>query len=344
MKRGFQQNIHIFRAIAIIMVVCAHTIPHLDWDGHETLEKILDSIVNEASILFFFIAGYLFQYLSDRFNYADYMLNKFKTVILPYFILSVPALYLSVVYQIQQGEVWSWFYDLPAWQQTLLFLATGKHLAPLWFVPTITMYYIVSPLLIWMDRRAPYLYWSIPVLTLISVILGRDGYLGPINKAYYLFPAYVFGMFCSHYQTQVIATVRRIWPVLLVITIGCIWLSASGVMRDYHLDIHILMKIAAAPLLIHVLALAAPSIGSRLDYIAHVSFGIFFIHAYWIGVFRVAYAFMTTGRVSLTSAPTIPGNLLTFIVYAGLVVLLSVVCIWVGQRIFGKHSRMFLGA
>ena len=40
----------------------------------------------------------------------------------------------------------------------------------------------------------------------------------------------------------------------------------------------------------------------------------------------------------------IPGNPLTFIVYATLVLSVSVSVIWVAKRIFGKNSRMLIGA
>lgn len=150
-KNDYQQHIHVFRGVAIIFIVCAHTIPSLDWSENPVLGRVIDALVNQSSIFFFFIAGYLFQHLSERFNFGKYIFQKFKTVIVPYLILSIPAIFIFTVLAKRTG-VWSWFYLLPVWEQVALFLLTGKHLAPLWFVPTITIFYFFAPFF-FVDRQ-----------------------------------------------------------------------------------------------------------------------------------------------------------------------------------------------
>ncbi|MCR4662599.1 MAG: hypothetical protein K5622_01765, partial [Endomicrobiaceae bacterium] len=60
--------IHIFRAIAIIIIVAGHCF--------DCPQAILDSLVNVfikgGTALFVFIAGFLFQYLSDTYTYPTY--------------------------------------------------------------------------------------------------------------------------------------------------------------------------------------------------------------------------------------------------------------------------------
>ena len=140
----YQQHIHVFRGVAIILIVCAHTIPSLDWSASPVLGRIIDGLAHQRSIFFFFIAGYLVQHLSVKFDFKKYMAQKFKTVIIPYLILSIPAIIIFTVFAKRTG-MWSWFYLLPVWEQVALFLITGKHLAPLWFVPTITIFYFFAP-------------------------------------------------------------------------------------------------------------------------------------------------------------------------------------------------------
>lgn len=83
----------------------------------------------------------------------------------------------------------------------------------------------------------------------------------------------------------------------------------------------------------------------RLDYIAHVSFGIFFIHVYFISAIKVITVYLITGHVYTGSdGDVIPGNVLFFIAYATVVLLMSVLTIWVAQRLTGKNSRMLVGA
>jgi len=341
-RTGYQQHIHVFRGVAIIGIVIAHTIPSLDWRSAPLIGRIADALVNQSSIFFFFIAGYLFQHLSARFVFKSYLRQKFLTVTLPYLILSVPALIIFTVFT-QRTGMWSWFYDLPRWEQVGLFLLTGKHLAPLWFVPTITLFYLVAPLLLWVDKRMPRLYWLIVPLFLLSTYLGRDGPLGPIDKAIYLLPAYLMGMVFSHFKERGMALVSRWWWLLLL----CVVTSAVALVQGWPEPpaYHMPMKMAACLLLVYVLYKHHQIVGHRLDFVAEVSFGIFFIHAYFISAIKSATVYLVEGSVYKgVGGEVIPGGIFMLLLYAGTVLLLSTSTIWVVKKILGKNSRRFIGA
>lgn len=339
---GYQQHIHVFRGVAIIGIVIAHTIPSLDWSQAPMVGRIADALVNQSSIFFFFIAGYLFQHLSSKFVFKKYLKQKFLTVISPYLILSVPALIIFTVFT-QRVGMWSWFYQLPIWEQVALFLLTGKHLAPLWFVPTITIFYLLAPLFLWVDRVAPRLYWMIVPLFILSTYLGRDGPFGPIDKAIYLLPAYLLGMAFSHYKEVSLALVRRWWWILLLVFLAS---GAALVMGwpeppAYHLP----MKMAACLLLVLLLYNYHHIVGHRLDYVAEVSFGIFFIHAYFISAIKSVTVYLVEGSVYTgRGGDVIPGGVIMLLLYAFAVLVLSTFTIWVAQKIFGKYSRRIVGA
>lgn len=341
-SKGYQQHIHVFRGVAIMGIVTAHTIPSLDWSHWPQTGRFIDALVNESSVFFFFIAGYLFQHLSARFVFPNYLRQKFFTVILPYLILSIPALIIFTQFT-QRTGMWPWFYDLPVWEQAGLFLLTGKHLAPLWFVPTITLFYLVAPLLLWVDRKMPRLYWLIVPLLLLSTWLGRDGPHGPIDKAIYLLPAYLLGMAFSHHKTQGMALVQRWWWALLVVVL----VSCAGLVLQWPDPPHyqMPMKAAACLLLVWLLYRHHHRIGHRLDFVAEVSFGIFFIHAYFISAIKVVTVYLVEGAVYKgVGGEVIPGNLFTLLLYAGAVLVLSTATIWVVKKVLGKHSRKLIGA
>lgn len=325
-----------------MLIVGAHTISALNWSENLLAMRIIDAICNESSIFFFFIAGYLFQHLSARFRYSSYLKQKFKTVITPYLILSVPALIIFTQW-VQRDSVWWWFYNEPVWKQVVLFLLTGKHLAPLWFVPTITLFYLVAPLLLAIDRKQPRLYWLILPLWLLAIYLGRDGPLGPPEKALYLLPVYLLGMAFSHYRHRAEALVARYWlPLLLLTLVGMV-----GHALEWQVPPHYLMIMKAPMTLLLTVALLRwhPVFGKRLDYIAHVSFGIFFIHAYFISAIKVATVYLVTGAIYAgQGGDVIPGTVPIYLAYAGTVLLLSVLVIWVAQKFTGKYSRMLVGA
>jgi len=341
-RSEFQQHIHVFRAIAIILIVCAHSIPSLDWAQNPFWARFFDGLANEASIFFFFIAGYLFQHLSKNFSYRAYLIQKIKTVIVPYLFVSLPALYLFTMVVEREG-MWIWFYEIPVWQQVALFLLTGKHLAPLWFVPTITLIYLLAPVFIYVDRKVPKLYWIILPLWILAMYTGRNGPIGPLEKAVYLLPVYLLGMLVSSYRLQAQCLIKRYWVVLLAVSLaGFAGFVLNLSEPPYYL---MMMKAPLALLLTVILFRIYPIFGRRLDYIAEVSFGIFFIHAYFISFFKsVATYWMRGSHYSGVDAFLLPGSWLTLLIYTLTVLGASLLSIWICQRVLGKRSRYFVGA
>lgn len=338
----FQQHMHVFRGVAIILIVCAHTVPSLDWTHSPILGKVIDAVANQSSIFFFFIAGYLFQFLSQRFSYGKYLIQKLKTVILPYLILSIPAL-IVFTFLTKRTGVWSWFYDLPVWGQIGMFLLTGKHLAPLWFVPTITLFYIAAPLFLFIDRKFRHGYWVIVPLLLLSGYLGRGGQLGPLNFALYLLPIYMMGMAFCRFRTQALALVARFWPLLVIMMA----IGMAGFVLEWESPPYwqVPLKVASTLLITWLLWRYHHVFGTRLNYIAEVSFGIFFIHAYFISAIKSVMYLVVTGHLYTgQGAEVIPGNAITFIAYAGAVLGISVAVIWIAKKIFRERSRMVIGA
>lgn len=341
-KDSFQHHIHIFRGVAIMLIVGAHTLPSMNWSANPLTMRVIDALCNESSIFFFFIAGYLFQHLSTRFHYGNYLKQKLKTVITPYLLLSIPALIIFTQLAHREG-MWSGFYNLPVWQQVGLFLITGKHLAPLWFVPTIALFYLIAPLLLSIDRRSPRLYWMILPLWLLSIYIGRDGPHGPIDKAIYLLPMYMIGMLFSSHRRRAENLIMKIWLPLLIITL----FGALGHILEWPVPPHYLMIMKAPMTLLLTVALLRwhTWFGNRLDYIAHVSFGIFFIHAYFISAIKFVTVYLLTNQLYTGSGgDVLPGNLPFFFSYTLVVMVMSLCTILLAQKILGKYSRMLVGA
>jgi probable poly-beta-1,6-N-acetyl-D-glucosamine export protein len=338
----FQQHIHVFRGVAIILIVCAHTVPSLDWTNHPLLGAFFNAVANQSSIFFFFIAGYLFQHLSTKFEYRRYLRQKVRTVILPYLLLSIPALIVFTLL-IQRVGMWSWFYELPIWEQVALFLLTGKHLAPLWFVPTISLFYLAAPLFLWIDRRYPVAYWLTVPLLILSGYLGRGGEWGPLNFAQHLLPFYLLGMAVCHYQVKALLLIQRWWPLLAIVAI----VSLFGRALEWETPPfwQVPFKLCMVLLLTWLLWKYHRIFGSRLDYIADISFGIFFIHAYFIIIFKLVAVYLVSGEIYKGLNTTVfEGNVLSYFAYVGVVLASSVLMIWLTKQVFKSNSRMIIGA
>lgn len=334
----FRQDFHNLRAIAIMLIVGAHTLPSFDWRQSPGVFQAIDVLCNEASVIFFFIAGFLFHHLSDRFQYGRYLRNKLLTVILPYVVLSLPAIVLFIYFIPKYNAPWG---DAPVWHQVLMYYITGRHLAPLWFVPTISLFYIAAPLLLLADRKARWTYWVLPVWILVSAHIGRDAFWGPLGKAIYLFPAYFGGMFVSRYRDEVEAVVRKwLWPLVAV----CAALYAAMFLHALPKSTHIVLKLLGALVLLHALRRHEDALGASLDYVADISFGIFFIHAYLIGAIAFVLTMLTGGTYATGQDAILPGSIAGYLAFTAAVFALSVGCIWICQKTLGARSRMLVGA
>jgi peptidoglycan/LPS O-acetylase OafA/YrhL len=336
--RGFRQDFHNLRAVAIILIVGAHTLPSFNWQNSPAVFQAFDVLCNEASVIFFFIAGFLFHHLSGRFQYGSYLRNKFLTVIVPYLLLSLPAIILFVYFIPKYNAPWG---DEPAWIQFVMYYITGRHLAPLWFVPTITLFYIAAPLLLFADRKLRWTYGLLPIAIAISVYLGRDAFWGPLGKAAYLLPAYFGGMFVSRYRDDVEAVVRSwLWPLVGV----CVAIYIAMFFEALPKSTHIVLKLLSALVFLHALRYFETAVGNSLKYVADISFGIFFVHAYLIGAIAFALTSLTAATYATGQDAILPGSLAGYLVFTAAVFGLSVGSVWVCQKIFGARSRMLVGA
>ena len=340
----FLRHIHTFRAFAIACVVAQHCMSTITWDENSLLVYAVGSFVDESSIWFTFIAGFLFQYLSDRYTPARYYKSKLQNVIIPYLVISIPALILSMTV-IRQDNVPPEFYDYPVWQQIVLFVLTGKHLEPLWFIPAIALFYLAAPALLWIDRNR----WAYLILipaTLASILIGRDGlqeFAGggllwaPVSKAFYLFAPYVFGMLCSRYHDRLLKITTDERNVLFAIA------AVAYALNIHYLNGHdaeaylFTFKMATAPLLVYLAYRLSDGVADRLSGLATYSFGIYFLHGYVIGAVHVA-AEQTPLGVALEH-----GGLFYFLVVTAAVI---GGCYWIlnsTKQALGSSSRLVVG-
>jgi len=332
---AFQQNVHNFRAFAILGVVGAHSLQNFYWEENSLLFQALDTLFNQSTIWFAFIAGYLFQALSARYSTKKYYGKKLSNVITPYLICSIPALAASIALNVQ--EMPKGFHDYSYALQVLLFLVTGKHLAPYWYIPMITLIFICAPLLISIDRRPKY-YHALWLLIPLSAYLGRDGllvhtplnaYFSQLSKAVYLLSPYMVGMLCSHYRENMLETVAKYkWPI---VTVSLAFYSAEVLFYHQTTYFMYLFKVISAPLILWLLQCSFGRLQSVVDRIAADSFGLFFVHGYVLGVVRMGLGWLTPNDEFQMS------NLLTFIVFWVFVVSFSLLLIQIVKMVVGSR-------
>lgn len=324
-------HVHNFRGFAIVLIIFTHCISIFDWSGSPLLAEVLKRAVANGTILFLFIAGYLFQHLSDRYRVGDYLSKKARFVVLPYLVVSLPALLLFTVI-VQRPDVPPGFYDRTVFGQVAFFLLTGSHLAPFWFIPTIIVFYLASPALYWLDRQ-PWFYWLLPLLVSIPVFVSR-GQFNPLQSFVHFLPVWVLGMACSRYQAVAARWLERLlWPLTAV------GLMLFGLEMAFTQGTHTWYSSIGKIVLTLVLFEAFRRGGQRFDSVfalaGTLSFGLFYLHSYVISAGKVVLG-------KLVGAPP-PGNLFLFIVSGFGAVALSTLTVQILRRLLGRRSRLLIG-
>lgn len=194
-KSGQLLYLDYFRGIAIIFIIAGHVLMPFYRGFSPYFREILGAVLVGGTILFVFIAGFLFQYLSDRFRYFDYMKKKVLNVVFPYLIATF--LILSAQFLMGSKSGMSIAEIIKAYPEAILF---GSAAPPLWFIPMIVFFYIISPFFVWFDRHNYYKY--LIFLLCLSFFFSRGAFNGIGQNTIHFFPIYILGMYCSRYRDE----------------------------------------------------------------------------------------------------------------------------------------------
>jgi peptidoglycan/LPS O-acetylase OafA/YrhL len=332
--KGFISYIHHFRGLAIIFVAAGHLL--MVWPEGSPVYRFFRVFWENGTVLFIFIAGYLFQYLSKKFEFKSYFTKKLQYVILPYFIVSIPI----IIYRLMQNDYPGYifaahpdFLSWPAINKIVYFFLHGAHMQQLWFVPMIFCFYLIAPLLIFLDRH-PRLYYLLIVFVAISCVVEREPFSDILRMFVHFISVYVFGMFLSRYRDKVLTVFKKYWIVLTVATITAIVVNYIY-FEQYNPLLSYIQKMLLCCFSIYWLWRLDKYVPAFFSVLADLSFGIFFIHYYAILIIKAVYE-------KLMHHP-IPGNIVYWIIYLVLVLLGSVLVIRAVQKLTGSKSRYLIG-
>ena len=293
-----------FRAVAIIFIVLGHS---MIW-GHADVKHLNSQLFAGWTFAFVFIAGFLFQYLSYKFEYKTYLKKKFTNVIMPYLVTLTPvAFYMAFTLANQKHAFYN--YSIP---ERLISAYLGGYViqTPLWFVGMISLIFLIAPILIYL-KKYPKLWYSVLCISwLYSMFVPRSSnsvtddqglivmllsmlLLYIERVAYFLF-SYLIGMefstiFENHssaiknYSTKIIYALIPLWMTILVV----IMCNYKNLCR-YQTCI----KFVATCIVLLLLFKFEQKIKQHsfwdkaLKLIANYSFGIFFIHSYFINIIK----------------------------------------------------------
>ena len=331
----FLGYIHTFRAIAIYFIVAMHCIDAFDWENSRVLERILRISISNGTVLLIFIAGYLFQHLSFRYKYKKYLITKVRNVITPYLLTSIPAILLFTLV-LKRETVWEGFYNDPIWLQVIYFYITGLHLAPFWFIPVITIFYLVSPGLFFAGR-SKFFYYVLPVFVLVSCFVGR-GESSPFISFVHFFSVYSLGMFFSRYKDFLnnwLCKTSIIFCTILATLV--VWICEYNYTNTTYTYFNFLQKLVLCIVILGVLIRLDEKASCYYIYlVADASFGIFFVHSYVLTLGKI---------VAQKTFSTLPqGSLWAYLLVTIITLFVCTAFIHSIKAVFGSRSRLLVGS
>ena len=348
--RSFLVHVHRFRALAILIIIAGHAVAVFQWREHVPLATFLLDLFENGTVLFVFISGYLFQYLErpETFRYRRFLWKKLRHVVLPYLIVSTPA----VGHALLHYKLTSSYPQLKGtslgYQALWLYVKGGAHLNyPLWFIPMITLYYLAAPLFIALTQH-PRLQLIALVLIPVSLLAHRPSYpnLDTVQLALYYLSAYVVGMYVSQRRDDLEPLLDEwcgwIGAGFIVLLLGHWWLSpyhgnygASHIFSFERglIDWLFLQKLVLALFLLGLMYRVRSYALTALNALATLSFTIFFVHMYALHGVRV-----------VTRGAPLEGNLWRWLAACIGTVAVSAAGAALGRRVLGKRSRVLIGA
>jgi hypothetical protein len=344
----FLSHVHNFRALAIIFIVAGHSIYVFNWRNNLNTKYFLQDIFQNGTVLFVFIAGYLFLYLARNFSYGAYLRKKLAYVILPYVLISIPAV-LYAFYGQDLEEIYPQLVGhSTGWKTLWLYLKGGAHINyTLWFVPMIAVFYMCAPLFIAV-REHPSAYWSILPLFGFALLLHRSPF--PVPELWHMFiyflPIYLLGMFACQYRDIIDPLIARsLWPlglvVLTIFTLQCLVFNHHGGYTAHYIfdfnqgifDWLLLQKTLCCFFLLGLLRHYDRLMPAWLGLIGTTSFTIFFLHVYVLLLY--ARFLSSEGRL---------GDFWSWSLATCGALLGSAAIALVARRIMPRYSRMLLGS
>ena len=357
-KKPILNYINVFRGLAILLILAGHTM-QIGPAGSLT-RAVSREIWAGGTVLFVFIAGFLFEYLSHKFEYKDYLSKKWTNVIKPYIFTAIPGIILCFTLPVLYGNPFSEYNPLV---QIGVFLTTGRvHNVPAWFIPMIVIFFLLSSLLLKAERKGV-LYKILPFALLITIIFPRQdiepymvtdlnfwgkysAYLLYVLHGFiHFFSSYVGGMYLAA-NVDKVDKMYSLRHLLLAATIG------TAILDIYLLQTFNISNGSVSKIFFTIWALVMlkhyndffdkhPMINKFMDVCAKYSFGLFFIHWYYVFAFRYLTGIPAVAEggiftaIGLATARYLFVFIMSFITLFGIKKLLN--------KIGQENTRKFIG-
>lgn len=348
----FLGYLHSFRGFAIANIVFIHVVVAIFITAkiafNHPLFLINEAFFHDSTLYFSIISGILFTAVLKPKGYTNFYKNKLKYVIFPYlfFTLLISLIKVSFAKDISfPYVVYNYFYTVA------IDFVFGKADFAFWYIPVLVFLYLVTPFLDYLlnTNKLTKIIFLLIVLSplLVSRIQILFEYTLRIETMIYFTGAYAFGMFLgldlekhlNWVKTQFIG----ISIVALLTTIVLIYMQLNGIDKFGRISLNetvfYIQRICVSCIVIFLFKNRGERQPLWLSKVASDSFAIYFLHSFV--AFSSASLLMFLVQIDYTA----PFNLvITAILLLAWTIILCMLIIFIFKKIFGKYSRMLIGA
>lgn len=345
----FLNYLHNFRGFSIILIVGVHCRTTIPWCSDSVTHDLLLYGLDFSTILFVFISGFLFQYLNaDHLNYSSYLVKKVKHVLIPYVIVSIPALVDKLFIETDAYWMTDFYKSLNPFLKIIYMLITGKHSGPFYFIPVITTIFLLAPVFHHL-QKANYFSVIAGAIVLLGMFSYNYGYYATyLESLIYFIPVYVFGIWACRYRHWIL-NLNSYWIIgilliyLIIFTLEMTSIITVDRMKFFGSVQYFSLPFNWGKFKVMCLAIILLTLFYRLrehNYsllktLGNYSFGIYFIHIYFINIVVILLAHF---KFSFEQ------NILIYLIYLTLIMGTSMLTVYLVKQIFGKNSRLVIGS
>ncbi len=350
----FLGYLHSFRGVAILKIVLGHAVAAACigafgvFDVSNPVLMISEIFYHDSTLYFAIISGLLFSKVLKPKGYLKFYKSKLKNILLPYIFFTLVLTFFKINFDyfsgFQQG-LEKFLSD--AWVNFIY----GKANFALWYIPVLIFLYLVTPILEYLQKTNRITKTIFLIIIFVPLFISRiqvlDEYNLRIETMIYFTGAYALGMFLGadlNKNLILLKKYRRQFILIAIISTVCLFYL-------YIFDIDLIsiislketvfyvQKISFAFLIILMFKKLEAKQPIWLNPFARDSFSIYFIHGSILYAISPFFLFII-GAKQIAPFNIIIGALILF----ALVLFICASIVMVSRKIFGKHSRMIVGA
>lgn len=351
---GFLGYLHSFRGVAIIKIVLGHAMAaafiaaYGKFDELHPLIMVSEIFYHDSTLYFAIISGLLFTKVLEPKGYFNFFSSKVKNILLPYVFFTLLLTFITIR-----------FHDAKSFQNGLVFyfskvfrnLIYGKANFVFWYIPVLMCLYLATPILNSLqktNRLTKMVFFGVMLLPLVVSRIQMAGYyMFKLETVVYFMGSYAFGMYLGadldtkmriikKYKTVILTTAIISTVLLFYLYIMKFDMVGKVSLRE---SVFYIQKMAFAIIFMLLLKKLGNSQPQWLKLIARDSFSIYFMHGFIL--YASYHLFMFIIEIKTIEPFNIIIVALILILFS---ISVSMSIVYLFKKVFGKYSRMIVGA